>query len=372
MRQSCDIKSQTFYTGEMACCAVVGCSNNKKKNKDLKFYGFPKDEITSKQWVVACRRKDSINTKSARICSAHFDKSDFCESLRHRLLGYSPRNCRNLKPDAIPTVKVPLRKDLPSSSTKRSVRVEKRTRKRITKEILDQSNKTVGVNEHQRHKKMQTDTGNANNVEMDHLETVTASVENVENEDDLVTTTITFSSSDLGTGSKQQHQQPYSTNTRKKSSLTSSSTVPECECKCLVTAANILAAKSMIKLRRDNEELKSEINNLNEQLEYLKNERKNFIVERLKPIFTDGQIRCLFQPVKKRICWSDEDITSAITLRSVSPNAYRYLREKMNYPLPAVSTLRKWVRMKMERDPGRQILELVKAKLPSLASPEED
>lgn len=45
---------------------------------------------------------------------------------------------------------------------------------------------------------------------------------------------------------------------------------------------------------------------------------------------------------ERRIRWSSEDIASAISLQSVSPKAYRYLRAN-NYPLPAMSTLRKWV-----------------------------
>jgi len=34
--------------------------------------------------------------------------------------------------------------------------------------------------------------------------------------------------------------------------------------------------------------------------------------------------------------WSPEDIASSITLRSVSPKAYCYLRNKLNYPLPGI------------------------------------
>nr|CAI5847958.1 unnamed protein product [Callosobruchus analis] len=63
----------------------------------------------------------------------------------------------------------------------------------------------------------------------------------------------------------------------------------------------------------------------------------------LLKVFTKGQIKKLKCSAKdKRIRWSPEDITSAISLRSVSPKAYRYLKVN-NYPLPALSTLRKWV-----------------------------
>lgn len=63
----------------------------------------------------------------------------------------------------------------------------------------------------------------------------------------------------------------------------------------------------------------------------------------LATVFTPGQIRKLLDPEKNRkFRWTPEDIASAVSLRSVSPKAYRYLRAN-NYPLPALSTLRKWV-----------------------------
>jgi hypothetical protein len=46
-------------------------------------------------------------------------------------------------------------------------------------------------------------------------------------------------------------------------------------------------------------------------------------------------------PNSKRIRWSSDDIASAMSSRSVSKQAYRYLRAH-NYPFPALSTLRRW------------------------------
>lgn len=68
-------------------------------------------------------------------------------------------------------------------------------------------------------------------------------------------------------------------------------------------------------------------------------------------VFSKGQIRKLLETnVEKRIRWSPEDMTAAISLRSVSPKAYRYLRTN-NYPLPAMSTLRRWI-SKIDVNPG--------------------
>lgn len=72
----------------------------------------------------------------------------------------------------------------------------------------------------------------------------------------------------------------------------------------------------------------------------------------MKKVFSQGQIIKLLgsETSNKRIRWLPEDITSAISLRSVSPKAYRYLRDN-NYPLSALSTLRKWV-LNIDISPG--------------------
>lgn len=61
----------------------------------------------------------------------------------------------------------------------------------------------------------------------------------------------------------------------------------------------------------------------------------------LQKILTPGQIKKIENPLSKKILWTSEDISAAISLRSVSPKAYRYLRNH-NYPLPGLSTLRTW------------------------------
>nr|CAH7712822.1 unnamed protein product [Callosobruchus chinensis] len=74
----------------------------------------------------------------------------------------------------------------------------------------------------------------------------------------------------------------------------------------------------------------------------LKKIAENISKERnIRKIFSPGQIKRLLNPEKKFSRWSPEDIASAISLRSVSPKAYKYLRTN-GYPLPALSTLRTW------------------------------
>lgn len=82
----------------------------------------------------------------------------------------------------------------------------------------------------------------------------------------------------------------------------------------------------------------------------------------LGKLFSPGQIKKLMNP-EKTIRWSPTDIASAISLRSVSPKAYRYLRS-LQYPLPALSTLRKWAST-IEIIPGilKSVISLMKKKI---------
>lgn len=69
-------------------------------------------------------------------------------------------------------------------------------------------------------------------------------------------------------------------------------------------------------------------------------ERKMY--ELLGKIFSQGQIRMILNPSLCKMKWSSEDITHAISLRCVSPKAYRYMKHVLQIPLPGLSTLRRW------------------------------
>jgi len=62
----------------------------------------------------------------------------------------------------------------------------------------------------------------------------------------------------------------------------------------------------------------------------------------LSSVFTPGQIKMLLNLSQKKTHWSSEDIAAAMSLRSVSPKAYVYLRKARNIPLSGMSTLRRW------------------------------
>lgn len=94
----------------MSKCSVYGCSLLSNTMTQRTYHKFPHaNSIFCKKWVVACRRKDPINVKTAVICSDHFSDKQKVRDLRSELLGISPPiNYRCLKIDAIPDLKLPL------------------------------------------------------------------------------------------------------------------------------------------------------------------------------------------------------------------------------------------------------------------------
>lgn len=84
---------------------------------------------------------------------------------------------------------------------------------------------------------------------------------------------------------------------------------------------------NILALHKENESLK----NIVSKIEYNFELRFNSL---LSNIFTPTQIDMLLHPKLKAYKWTSDDISSAITLRSVSPKAYRYLRNKKCFPLP--------------------------------------
>ena len=99
--------------------------------------------------------------------------------------------------------------------------------------------------------------------------------------------------------------------------------------------------KEKDELMAENVKCKNIIQMQNEKIEYykqfvnLENQRfESRFSDILSKLFTSTQISQILRPSKKVSKWLPEDISSAITLRSISPKAYRYLRNKKQYPLP--------------------------------------
>ena len=70
----------------MVWCAAVGCSNYKKKNRDITFFNIPRDKEIADAWKAKIKRKDL--PKLIYLCEKHFEDDCFDKSvdLRNSLL----------------------------------------------------------------------------------------------------------------------------------------------------------------------------------------------------------------------------------------------------------------------------------------------
>lgn len=93
----------------MSCCAVATCINYYIKTKRLGlhvvYHKFPTNKNICKLWIKKCKRLDRINSKHARVCSDHFQASDYIDDLQHRLLNLPERKI--LLKTAVPSLKLP-------------------------------------------------------------------------------------------------------------------------------------------------------------------------------------------------------------------------------------------------------------------------
>ncbi|KAJ4440540.1 hypothetical protein ANN_08681 [Periplaneta americana] len=106
---------------------------------------------------------------------------------------------------------------------------------------------------------------------------------------------------------------------------------------------------------------RTKINNLWKELIACKKKERcahnihNKLVDGLSDIFTKTQIKVLTNK-QKRVNWTDKDISAAFTLRYLGKKTYIYMRQKLHYPLPGLSTLEKWA-SKIDMRNGTGILE---------------
>lgn len=122
-------------------CAIYGCNaDNQSVNKDVNimFFRFPlSDNNLLNAWRKACCRDDNFNTKNARICSRHFDSSDYARNLQQEYLGYTTKSCRKLKPEAVPSKNIPKANVMNDASVARYQRTVKRNQSKFVDEIME-------------------------------------------------------------------------------------------------------------------------------------------------------------------------------------------------------------------------------------------
>ena len=112
-----------------------------QKGLGINFHCFPKDNEIKSKWINACKRTDSFTVHIARVCSVHFDESDYIRDLKSELLNLPKKHV--LKPNAVPHLNLPLCSALVNSSSstcvKRKIRAEKRNNHKEVQNLLQLS-----------------------------------------------------------------------------------------------------------------------------------------------------------------------------------------------------------------------------------------
>ncbi|XP_066955828.1 uncharacterized protein [Macrobrachium rosenbergii] len=255
-------------------CALYGCNSNSDRNTDLTFHTFPKNELR-KKWIHLCKRKDKFNADSSRICSLHFESSDYARNLKYELLGIPiPRHLVRLNSDAIPTLHLPTSEGN-NVSTSREFRAVKRGMKRFIHDI--ECSPTVNELQENAHEEPRVAT----------IDKLQQELQEVKSERDA--------------------------------------------------------------LLKEKKEWEIERSSLQEKIATVEFNATSLARSNLSKYFSPSQVRFLTGiPVKH---WCEDDISGALALRYLSPKAYRYLRNKMEFPYPSISTLHRWV-SKINVEPG--------------------
>lgn len=278
----------------MVCCAIGGCTNHGRHQKELGilFHRFPKNAEIRLRWINACKRSDQFNSDIARVCSAHFDESDYIRDLQNELLSLPLR--RKLKLDAIPHLNLPLcssTTDGRPNCLKRKIRAEKRNNRKEVKSLLTDSN----------------------NVVPDCASNLT---------ENSVTLEITS-----------PHEKITSNNNNVGLDDNNDKNI------------NIDQLLKQLKNERiKNEQLSQEIIVLTEKLNLAYIEISK--LKEIKTVFDSTFSQSQKQVLLKRKCsnWSPDDIARAVTLRCLSYKSLGFIRDVLKYPLPSEVTIKRRLR----------------------------
>ncbi|XP_003426107.5 uncharacterized protein LOC100678215 [Nasonia vitripennis] len=333
----------------MVSCKIKGCKNrsDKKGQPKLHFFSFPKDPETASKWIEVC--KHSVNIKNSRVCSVHFQPSCYKPRPLHlKDLNYSQSGVRTLLPDAVPTESI-ASDDASRSVTKHQKRAQNPSNNNNNNQnVLHVSNSKVNekvpavlylrvLDNNPKHQFKSVSTPPKSFKYISGHSNLDVRLERIEAPSYIL-----------------DHQYAANSNQNlnviddpmKKNENNSTEVYKTTNLEIRPKLNNSLSDQDQIaQLKRQLQIKTMEHQTVQKQLKRLQNESKNFVNKRvrdiLKNVFSTNQIDKLINPFKSKIKWSIEDIISAISLQNISLKAYSYLRNN-NYPLPGLSTIRKW------------------------------
>ena len=126
-------------------CSFEGCTKRIFENRqEISYHSFPTyDSKVYRQWMRFVNRKDFVPSKSSKLCSLHFSKSDFISSSQDTNDRRSNRKLKNryLRKGAIPS-KYPEANTRPTVASTSSARLTRESQRldQMTKDFLNNEN----------------------------------------------------------------------------------------------------------------------------------------------------------------------------------------------------------------------------------------
>ena len=312
----------------MPGCAVAGCLSYSRKTKgtDIVYHSFPKDLLIQKTWINRCQRKDSFNILTSTVCSNHFMPQDYIRDLHAELLKITPKKV--LKPDTVPNVNLPR---AVHSYTNRSASVSVHIDNSVPQSSYSNITYTL---------KYRTERSNSRTVKKRAIETI-------------------------NNLSPKKRKTDQSTSTEPSENETEEIKILKKEVKELQEKNRRLEAKCR-ELTVKNKYLREEISAKTRKGKLYDTNFKKLVNEEINKImshlFSENQVKCLLTG-KRQSKWKREDICKAVTLRAISRKCYIFLRNKLGFPFPGISTLKRWISRSFPCLPGvlSDVIELMKA-----------
>lgn len=296
----------------MNSCAIYGCTNNTSTvDPTIEFYSFPKHPLVAQQWVAACWRPEPVDVANAQICSIHFNDSCFVKQYQ---LDYLGNYTKVLKYDAIPNLYLP--------DAQQSI-------------LLSASEHPISV----------TTTNPINPAELLLYEVEAVPFPAY----DTVITLTTDQIVDMAIRKNLDNvndEPKCETSKRQLDIIKNANIILKRNCDEHKVAVNQLRESIKTK-RQEIQSLNKEIKKILHRIDVLRiNDmtlaRQKYI---LSKVFSESQIKILSG--KKKIYWSDDDMAISYTIRHISnKRCYLYLSKKLNFPLPALSSIKRWSTVK--------------------------
>ncbi|KAJ3641515.1 hypothetical protein Zmor_028020 [Zophobas morio] len=277
-------------------CIIWGCSNNNPSTADpsVHHYVFPKHPLIAQQWITASGwPPEEIDINVARICSIHFNEDSYTTEVK--MIEYMTCYTKVLKYDAVPTLYLPLTtqiviKDSDPHEELREMIVFASEPDSAPEPKKPPVEPAIPEHDLEKYKHVQT------KEQLEALENCNRSIrQNISKLEDNLKSL--------------------------KESLTNQ--------------MEYYKAKDV------------ELSNLHQ--EYLRSKRAYLSLQEqkalLSKVFSESQIKILSG--RKKIYWSNDDMAVGYTIRHLSnKRCYVYLTKKLNIPLPAVSSIKRWMTLK--------------------------